>query len=228
MNTQLTNFKKFLSAIKSAWHLHMRDAKKTNEVTQKNEEVNAEINAEINQEIKAKTAAEIIEILPPTLLATEKKVGAAQKIAEITEINSVSPPDSRLQQMAEGDAFLARLQIPEACALFFALLKKEPNDIELMHRLFSAASQQPESEAFHFAAAQIFALPAKHGDFIFEVFTLYLKLAKPFVRFSAKQIAHLSAVFEATNHPLEATQLTRLLASEDQREEHFRPALNLV
>ena len=141
-----------------------------------------------------------------------------------------APVDPLPGERARIDTLLGALRIDEARQALRRLADARPRDLLLLGRYYKVARNAPASEDFHHAAALIFALSDEHpgsAELIHDTFVEYLKLAKPTVRFSVRQLIVLIRRLARAGHADDAERLTRVLARRAPQEEQL-PALLLL
>jgi membrane associated rhomboid family serine protease len=140
------------------------------------------------------------------------------------EISADDPRDAELaRDLAKVDKLLNSLRLDEARRELRRLAALRPDDVGIVQRYYQIARHVPASDDYHRAAAFVFALPGDHpaaDDLVYETFVEYLSLAKPMVRFSARQLIVLIRRLARTGHAADAERLTQVLArrSPGQRE----------
>jgi hypothetical protein len=123
--------------------------------------------------------------------------------------------DPREAQLAKVDKLLNALRLDEARRELRHLAGLYPDDLVIVNRYYQISRHVPASDDYHRAAALIFALSDDHpasDELIYETFVEYLKLAKPTVRFSGRQLIMLIRRLAHTGHVVDAERLTRVLA----------------
>ena len=161
------------------------------------------------------------------LIGAQRAFGKAHTAAPEQE----APSDSLPQDLAKIDSLLGALRIEEARQSLRKLAEKRPQDLLVVGRYYKVARNTPASDDYHHAAALIFALPDEHPastELIHETFVEYLKLAKPTVRFSIRQLITLIRRMARTGHADDAERLTRVLAMRAPQEHHLPGLLLLV
>ncbi|MBK9447445.1 MAG: rhomboid family intramembrane serine protease [Betaproteobacteria bacterium] len=134
-------------------------------------------------------------------------------------------------ELARIDKLIADLRIDDAKRALRVVCEAHRDDPALLSRYYRLARTDPASEDFHQAAALVFALPDKRGanaELLHEVFTEYLKLAKPTVRFSSSQLATLIRKLARAGHVEDADRLTKVLARRAPDHKHLPDLLLLV
>jgi membrane associated rhomboid family serine protease len=142
-----------------------------------------------------------------------------------------APADTLAADLSKIDALLGALRIDEARLSLRQLADKRPQDLLVLGRYYKVARHAPGSDDFHHAAALIFALADEHpasSELIHETFTEYLKLAKPTVRFSVRQLITLIRRMARSGHADDAERLTRVLAMRAPQDRHLPGLLMLV
>lgn len=142
-----------------------------------------------------------------------------------------APADPLPGQLAKVDTLLGALRIDEARQALRHLAEKHPHDLAVVGRYYKVARNAPASDDYHHAAALIFALPDEHPastELIHETFVEYLKLAKPTVRFSVRQLITLIRRLARSGHADDAERLTRVLARRAPQEKQLPDLLLLV
>ena len=142
-----------------------------------------------------------------------------------------APVDPLPGQLAKIDTLLGALRIDEARQALRHLAEKHPHDLAVVGRYYKVARHAPTGDDYHHAAALIFALPDEHPastELIHETFVEYLKLAKPTVRFSVRQLITLIRRLARAGHADDAERLTRVLARRAPQEQQLPNLLLLV
>ena len=142
-----------------------------------------------------------------------------------------APVDPLPGKLAKIDALLGALRIDEACKELRRLAEKNPGNLLVVDRYYKVARNAPASDDYHHAAALIFALSDEHPgstEFIHSTFVEYLKLAKPTVRFSVRQLLVLIRRLARAGYPDDAEKLTRVLARRSPHEPQLPDLLLLV
>jgi membrane associated rhomboid family serine protease len=161
------------------------------------------------------------------LIGAQRVLGKKQIAAPHAE----APVDPLPGQLAKIDGLLSALRIDEARRALRTLAEQHPHDLLLLGRYYRVARNSPASDDYHHAAALIFALPDEHptsSELIHETFVEYLKLAKPTVRFSVRQLIGLIRRLAAAGHVEDAERLTRVLGRRAPQEPHLPNLLLLV
>jgi membrane associated rhomboid family serine protease len=151
--------------------------------------------------------------------------------ARMTAPEQEAPVDTLSADLSKIDALLSALRIDEARVSLRKLADKRPQDLLVLGRYYKVARHAPASDEFHHAAALIFALPDEHPastELIHETFTEYLKLAKPSVRFSVRQLITLIRRMARSGYADDAERLTRVLAMRAPQDPHLPGLLMLV
>ena len=134
-------------------------------------------------------------------------------------------------QLARVDTLLGDLRIDEALTALRRLARNHPDDLAILGRYYTVARHNPASDDFHHAAALIFALTDRHpaaDGLVHDAYVEYLKLAKPSVRFSVRQLIVLIRRLGRTGHVGDAERLTRVLARRAPQEAQLPGLLLLV
>ncbi len=142
-----------------------------------------------------------------------------------------APLDPLPGQLAKIDSLLGALRIDDARQALRCLAEARPRDLLVVGRYYKVARNTPASEDYHHAAALIFALPDEHPgstELIHETFVEYLKLARPTVRFSVRQLITLIQRLARSGHADDAERLTRVLGKRAPQEAHLPGLLLLV
>lgn len=116
--------------------------------------------------------------------------------------------------MAQARKHIGNLQFEPALAIYERWLRERPNERELMVQCYRVARHQPQSEAFHRAAARILALndrDAETGELVYETFGEYLTQAKPAARLVPAQLLALARRFSGDGHLDDADRLITAL-----------------
>lgn len=145
------------------------------------------------------------------LIGAQRAFGKKRLAAPTQE----APVDPLPGQLAKIDKLLGALRIDEARQALRHLAEKHSHDLAVVGRYYKVARNAPASDDYHHAAALIFALPDEHPastELIHETFVEYLKLAKPTVRFSVRQLITLIRRLARSGHADDAERLTRVLA----------------
>ena len=149
----------------------------------------------------------------------------------ITTPNQEAPVDTLPAELAKIDVLLGALRLEQACQALRRLADSRPRDLLVVGRYYKVARNTPASEDFHHAAALVFALPDEHPgstELIHETFVEYLKLAKPTVRFSVRQLITLIRRLGRAGHADDAERLTRVLARRAPQDAHLPDLMLLV
>ena len=147
-------------------------------------------------------------------------VGIAREAAERT--TALRPFDVQL---------LGALRIDEAVHALRRLAAKHPHDLSVILRYYKVARTAPAGDDYHRAAALVFALPEAtpgSNELLHESFVEYLKIARPSVRFSARQLVVLIRRLARSGHTDDAERLTRVLARRAPQTEQLPDLLLLV
>ena len=134
-------------------------------------------------------------------------------------------------QLAKADTLLGAIKIEEARQLLRQLARQHPHDLGVLNRFYMVSRTTPAHDDYHRAAALIFALPDKHpgsAELIHETYAEYLKLAKPSVRFSPRQLITLIRRLARAGNADDAERLTRVLARRAPTDHHIPGLLLLV
>lgn len=161
------------------------------------------------------------------LIAAQRRFGKASIVAAEQE----APVDPLPRELARIDTLLGALRIDEAVQALRRLATKYPHDLAVVLRYYKVARNAPAGDDYHRAAALIFALPeaTPGGDeLLHETFVEYLKLARPSVRFSARQLIALIRRLARSGHADDAERLTRVLAKRAPETEQLPDLLLLV
>lgn len=145
--------------------------------------------------------------------------------------NQEAPVDTLPAELAKIDTLLGALRIEQATQALHRLADSRPRDLLVVGRYYKVARNAPASDDFHHAAALVFALPGEHpgsADLIHETFIDYLKLAKPTVRFSVRQLITLIRRLGRSGHADDADRLTHVLARRAPQDPHLPDLLLLV
>jgi membrane associated rhomboid family serine protease len=139
--------------------------------------------------------------------------------------------DPRDAQFAKVDKLLDALRLDEARRELRRLAGLYPDDLVTVNRYYQISRHVPTSDDYHRAAAFIFALSDDHpasDELIYETFVDYLKLAKPTVRFSVRQLITLIRRLARTGHVADAERLTRVLARRSPQQKELPGLLLFV
>jgi len=100
----------------------------------------------------------------------------------------VPPEDPLVANLKRADVLTQQLRLDEARGLLARLAQAHPQRADLLQRFYALAKLAPASAEFHTAASLVFRLPesGEHEALVQRVFTEYLDLAKPSVRFDAE------------------------------------------
>ena len=161
------------------------------------------------------------------LIAAQRRFGKAKVVA----VEQEAPVDPLPGELARIDALLGALRIDDALKALRHLAAAHPHDLSVVLRYYKVARNAPSSDNYHRAAALIFALPeATPGseDLLHETFVEYLKIARPTVRFSARQLISLIRRLARSGHADDAERLTRVLAKRAPQTEQLPDLLLLV
>jgi len=161
------------------------------------------------------------------LIGVQRFLGKASIVAP----NQEAPVDTLPAELAKIDALLGALRLEQACQALHRLADSRPRDLLVVGRYYKVARNMPASEDFHHAAALVFALPDEHPgstELIHETFVDYLKLAKPTVRFSVRQLITLIRRLGRAGHADDAERLTRVLARRAPQDAHLPDLMLLV
>ncbi|MDR1936643.1 MAG: rhomboid family intramembrane serine protease [Candidatus Accumulibacter sp.] len=141
------------------------------------------------------------------------------------------PVDPRAAPLARIDKLLNALRLDEARRELRRLADLYPRDPAIVNRYYQIARHVPANDDYHHAAALVFALPDNHpanNELIYETFVEYLKLAKPMVRFSVRQLIVLIRRLARMGHAVDAERLTRVLARRSPQQKELPGLLLLV
>ncbi|MFT3848024.1 MAG: rhomboid family intramembrane serine protease [Propionivibrio sp.] len=161
------------------------------------------------------------------LIAAQRRFGKRRVVA----VEQETPIDPLPGELARIDALLGALRIDEAVQALRRLAAKHPHDLAVVLRYYKVARNAPASDDYHRAAALLFALPESTpgGDeLLHETFVEYLKVARPTVRFSARQLITLIRRLARCGHADDAERLTRVLARRAPQTEQLPDLLLLV
>jgi membrane associated rhomboid family serine protease len=161
------------------------------------------------------------------LIGAHRAFGTARMTAPEQE----APIDTLPADLMKIDSLLGALRVDEARLALRKLADKRPQDLLVLGRYYKVARHTPASDDYHHAASLIFALPDEHPAstaLIYETFTEYLKLAKPSVRFSVRQLITLIRRMARNGHADDAERLTRVLAMRAPQDRHLPGLLMLV
>lgn len=145
--------------------------------------------------------------------------------------NQEAPVDTLPGELKKIDRLLGELRIDEATRALRRLADARPRELLVVGRFYKVARNAPGSEDYHRAAALVFALPDDHpgsSELIHETFIDYLKLAKPTVRFSIRQLITLIRRLGRAGHADDADRLTQVLARRAPQDPHLPDLLLLV
>ncbi|MCL2022198.1 MAG: rhomboid family intramembrane serine protease [Betaproteobacteria bacterium] len=134
-------------------------------------------------------------------------------------------------ELARVEKLLNALRLDEARRELRRLADLNQDNLPIIKRYYQIARHAPASDDYHHAAALIFVLPGDYpaiDELIYATFDDYLKLARPSVRFSARQLIALIRRFARTGHAVDAERLTRVLASRSPRQNELPDLLLLV
>jgi membrane associated rhomboid family serine protease len=141
------------------------------------------------------------------------------------------PADPRDGELAKVDTLLNALRLDEARRELRRLAGLYPGDLAIVNRYYRVSLPLPASEDYHRAAALIFALSDEHpasDELVCETFVEYLKLAKPTVRFTVRQLITLIRRLARTGRATDAERLTRVLARRSPRQKELPGLLLFV
>lgn len=161
------------------------------------------------------------------LIAAQRRFGKARIIATEQE----APVDPVPGELARIETLLGALRIEEAVQALRRLATKHPHDLAVVIRYYKVARTTPASDDFHRAAALIFSLPENTpgaDELLHETFVEYLKIARPSVRFTARQLIVLIRRLARSGHADDAERLTRVLAKRAPQTEQLPDLLLLV
>ena len=161
------------------------------------------------------------------LIAAQRRFGKTRIVAAVQEAAADPLPG----ELARIDTLLGALRIDEAVHALRRLAAKHPHDLSVVLRYYKVARTAPAGDDYHRAAALVFALPeATPGsdELLHETFVDYLKIARPSVRFSARQLVVLIRRLARSGHADDAERLTRVLAKRAPQTEQLPDLLLLV
>lgn len=161
------------------------------------------------------------------LIAAQRRFGKRRIVAAEQE----APVDPLPGELARIDTLLGALRIDEAVHALRRLAAKHPHDLSVVLRYYKVARTTPAGDDYHRAAALVFALPETTPDgdeLLHETFVDYLKIARPSVRFSARQLIVLIRRLARSGHADDAERLTRVLAKRAPQTEQLPDLLLLV
>jgi len=161
------------------------------------------------------------------LIAAQRYFGKAKVVA----VEQEATVDPRPGELARIDTLLGALRIDDALKALRHLAAAHPHDLSVVLRYYKVARNAPSSDDYHCAAALILALPeATPGgeDLLHETFVEYLKIARPTVRFSTRQLISLIRRLARSGHADDAERLTRVLAKRAPQTEQLPDLLLLV
>lgn len=161
------------------------------------------------------------------LIAGQRHFGKARVVAPEQEA-AIDPLPGELARI---DALLGALRIDAALMALRQLAARHPHELPVVLRYYKVARHTPASEDFHRAAALVFALPETtpgSQDVLHETFVEYLKIARPTVRFSVRQLVSLIRRLARSGHADDAERLTRVLAKRAPQTEQLPDLLLLV
>ena len=161
------------------------------------------------------------------LIGAQRYFGKTSVVAVEQEV----PIDPLPGELASIDSLLGELRIDDAIKALRKLAAVHHRDLSVVLRYYKVARNLPSGDDFHRAAALIFALPeALPGadDLLHETFVEYLKIARPTVRFSARQLISLIRRLARSGHAEDAERLTRVLAKRAPETEQLPDLLLLV
>lgn len=161
------------------------------------------------------------------LIAAQRYFGKAKVVA----VEQEAPVDPLPGELARVDTLLGALRIDDALKALRHLAAAHPHDLSVVLRYYKVARNAPSSDDYHRAAALIFALPETaqgSEDLLHETFVEYLKIARPTVRFSARQLVSLIRRLARSGHADDAERLTRVLAKRAPQTEQLPDLLLLV
>lgn len=161
------------------------------------------------------------------LIAAQRRFGK-RRIVAVEQEAAVDPLPGELARI---DTLLGALRIDEAVQGLRRLATKYPDDLAVVLRYYKVTRNAPAGDDYHRAAALIFALPetTPGGDaLLHETFVEYLKVARPSVRFSARQLIVLIRRLARCGHADDAERLTRVLAKRAPQTEQLPDLLLLV
>lgn len=148
-------------------------------------------------------------IVGAALVALQQRYARAQPVAPDQE----KPVDTLPAELARVDKLLGDLRIEQATAALRQLCETHADDPAVVGRYYRVARNAPASDDYHRAAALVFALPESRGaGQLHEVFTEYLQIARPSVRFSSGQLIRLIRKLTRAGYVDDAERLTRVLA----------------
>ena len=161
------------------------------------------------------------------LIAGQRRFSKTKVVAREQE----APVDPLPGELARIDSLLGALRIDEALKALRQLAASHPRDLPVALRYYKVARNTPASEDYHRAAASIFGLPEDtpgSAELLHETFVEYLKLARPSVRFSVRQLISLIRRLARSGHADDAERLTRVLAKRAPETEQLPDLLLLV
>lgn len=161
------------------------------------------------------------------LIAAQRLLGKRKFVAPEQE----APVDSLPAELAKVDKLLGELRIEQATQALRQLAEARPRELLVVGRYYKVARNAPASEDYHRAAALVFALPDDHpgvAELIHETYVEYLKLAKPTVRFTVRQLITLIRRLGRADHADDADRLTQVLARRAPQDAHLPDLLLLV
>ena len=160
-------------------------------------------------------------------------IGAQRLIGKksVAVPNQEAPVDTLPAELAKIDTLLGALRIEQATQALRRLADSRPRELLVVGRYYKVARNAPASNDYHHAAALVFALPNEHPgstELIHETYLDYLKLAKPTVRFSVRQLITLIRRLGRSGHADDADRLTQVLARRAPQDPHLPDLLLLV
>ena len=161
------------------------------------------------------------------LIGAQRYFGKTSVVAVEQEV----PIDPLPGELASIDSLLGELRIDDAIKALRKLAAVHHRDLSVVLRYYKVARNLPSGDDFHRAAALIFALPETlpgADDLLHETFVEYLKIARPTVRFSARQLISLIRRLARSGHAEDAERLTRVLAKRAPETEQLPDLLLLV
>ncbi len=120
------------------------------------------------------------------------------------------PEDDPAAQLAKVDTHLRELEFDQAHPMLERLLEQDPDNPDLLRRLYRCLQLQPQSEAFHRVARRILSMtPRAPADtqLVLDTFRDYTQRARPRARFDGRLIQSLGILLARQGATTEAERL---------------------
>jgi len=134
-------------------------------------------------------------------------------------INESSEKQRRISDLERGLNFMAELEFEKAKRVFKEMLQRDPDDQEVLVKLYRINKMHPLSDGYHSIALKLLKMGMGDQHYLMtanEIFSDYSKHARPTMRMSSKEFCELGVCFAKGGYTNNAEQIFTYLLKKDK------------